>query len=571
MLAYVIVSGLRYLLFSLIREPSVIGDEIIYKGMAYSYYLSGDLFRFHLYPIYPNYLYQVVISVCFYLKGNPVVWIKLMNALLLNASIFPAYFLAKLYVSERKAVVISSLILILPFMNLGNQIMTESLFIFLLLVSVYLSVKMISDPALKDAVLNGIVFSLLFLTKLQGLMSLFLFLALSVVMIVWERKDPRAWKKRAWLTACSLMAFLSVTVLMNWIFLAKAEILYFWGKPSVYTKGAFSSSFFMTAYASLSFLGKSLSRESINLWLGHLAGVLPVYLLPLAVMAFGLIQFLKERKDRAFFFLSFGLGTFVLYFILGVKYSIEWSLFNRIHARYYLPVYPILLTAFACFAGQIAWTAKKRIALALLLILTIAITAYTYFPNYNRSFALGSVADNPDTTWIRFESSRPLTKGLIVASLLALTCLIVQVVWRRKAFLAPYCAFFIFVSIIANIGHIKALKKTDGWVSRQGHVELYQRLQALHQENKNILIIAPNIRLASYYVYWHPEARLIYRKLPEGGVIKKAMVPKQTDVVVLSGSYLLQEIASPRDKAYFDSSLQMTILVKKSAEGGGDH
>ena len=44
-LTYFLFTGIRFILFSLAQEPLIQADELIYKGMAYSFFETGDFYK----------------------------------------------------------------------------------------------------------------------------------------------------------------------------------------------------------------------------------------------------------------------------------------------------------------------------------------------------------------------------------------------------------------------------------------------------------------------------------------------------------------------------------------------
>lgn len=128
-----------YLFFFLLRyalalftstQPTIVIDEMLYYSIAKSIATKGELLYHAQSADYSYFLYPLILSPIYLLpQGVPYYrLIQLLNCLMMNAAIFPAYALAKeITGNEKKALLLSGLTALLPDFLLGQIVASESL------------------------------------------------------------------------------------------------------------------------------------------------------------------------------------------------------------------------------------------------------------------------------------------------------------------------------------------------------------------------------------------------------------------------------------------------------------
>ncbi|MEK6923578.1 MAG: glycosyltransferase family 39 protein [Nanoarchaeota archaeon] len=172
LIAFLILAGLKIISTFFIVSPTIFADEYFYSKMAQSYFnfrefsVHGDFFQ-----TYPP-IYSVLISAAYYFKDmtNVYTFIKIINAIVSSLIIFPAFFLAKELLNEKKALLVSILISVLP-MNLvfSGYVMAENLFYVLFLTASYFIYKSFKEDNLIYDAFAGIFIGLTILTRYLGL------------------------------------------------------------------------------------------------------------------------------------------------------------------------------------------------------------------------------------------------------------------------------------------------------------------------------------------------------------------------------------------------------------------
>lgn len=159
---------IKSILSFFIPAPSAFSDEYHYAKIARSFYhfLSFDI---HGIPIHQHWpLYSVLVSVSYVFKDMTLVYIfiKVINAILSSLIIFPAFLLAKEFFNEKKAILISILVSVLPgSFSFSPYILSENLFYPLALFSFYFVYKSFTKKEIHWDVLAGLFIGLSFLTK----------------------------------------------------------------------------------------------------------------------------------------------------------------------------------------------------------------------------------------------------------------------------------------------------------------------------------------------------------------------------------------------------------------------
>ncbi len=188
---YVALVLAKILMSSFIPMTNAFSDDYQYLKVARSFFFNQN-FQVHGVNVYqfPP-LYPILISISYIFKNSSYVYffIKLINALLSSLTIFPAYFMSKEILSEKNSKIATLIVALLPFnFSYTSYILSENLFYFIFLTSIYFLYKFYLYKNNKDMILTGIFIGLALLTRIQGVILLGVILFLFLLSLI--KKEP---------------------------------------------------------------------------------------------------------------------------------------------------------------------------------------------------------------------------------------------------------------------------------------------------------------------------------------------------------------------------------------------
>src|SRR3989344_895169 len=210
--AYLIIVIVKSILTYIIPAPSAFSDGYIYAKLARSFFLDQN-FVLHG-SIYNHYLplYSIVLSPAYLLGKMSLIYpaMKIINSIISSLIIFPAFYLAKEFISPNKAFYTSLLISFLP-SNLifSSYLLSENIFYFLFLLSIYLIYKSSTTNSLYYPVFAGMGVGLTYLAKINGIA---LFAVLGTLFLYNLIK-----KEKTYLRNIVLTGIIALLVISPWI------------------------------------------------------------------------------------------------------------------------------------------------------------------------------------------------------------------------------------------------------------------------------------------------------------------------------------------------------------------
>lgn len=194
--------GLR-LLSSLFQNPLHWPDSNAYHNLAVSILTSGIYANTHWAPIYPYFL-----AFLYSLFGVNIQIIIVIQSIIGSMTCFLLFLIGKNLFNVRIGILSAVLLAFYPFhVFLSGVILTEVIFIFLLLIWIYLAVK-VGDNIYLIAVISGILSGLLILTRPAAL------ILLPVMFFYLMIRQSLDWKKRT--IFISIMIALCLFSLLPW-------------------------------------------------------------------------------------------------------------------------------------------------------------------------------------------------------------------------------------------------------------------------------------------------------------------------------------------------------------------
>lgn len=451
---YLFAVLLRFSIY--IIMPYWSGDEYVYKSIAagiWHFGQSGHLTNSMIGNTVelPNLLYPYLISPAFVLGENFYTGVRLINAVVMNAAIFPCYLIARKYLNQKTALFAATISISIPFINIGAYAVTEVLFFPLFLFGMWVAIESIERKnSISWAIGFGLVSALLMNVRLTAMVML-----PAYIFSIWwlSIKDGQVLKfitRPYWI--CSVVSFLLFYISIKYALDGKAFADFgIYGSVAKQSAGPFSI----------------ISHDpfgTINLIAGHLTTLAIPYALPIALM---IITILPSRRqltlDRIFydflviaFIFSLSLFSLALIFTIGVS-PFDLGGLGRWHSRYYFYFYPLVIIAGVAFADRLRHLTSVnligiQVAAALLLLTNMY---FIKIHGISNSPWFGSIVDNMDVQWYR-------TTGKFYWIFIALTFGLVWLWHKRSIYFTKFAVCVILSwAVVANYGSIKYLNAAD--------------------------------------------------------------------------------------------------------------
>ncbi|MBN2546852.1 MAG: hypothetical protein JXB50_13715 [Spirochaetes bacterium] len=522
LISYFIFTIIRFIISLLIEEPTIMGDELAYKSMAYNFFWYKNFYKidYGFYINFPNYLYQLVISVSFFFKNNFYIIIKLINSLIMNLSIFPIYLLSKKFNNQKHSVFISIFSLLLPSYNYINFVMPDAFYFTMFLFAFYFTIEYFYNFNLKYSFSSGISLILLFFIKphaISFIISTFLILFI-IVLLNFKKKENL---KKIIIT---IPVFLS-TIIISFIILKTLnynKLNSLLGIYNIHTKNFFN-------------LKNIPFKDLLILILNHFSSFLYIYFLPCLISLIALINFIIQKKHKEIIFLSLLFLSAIIIFLMVFKFTINTYFLDethikRIHSRFYFIIYPLLILSFISFHKTLNFNFLQKIIILLTFIFISFY--YIYFTKHLNNFHWGYVADNIDLSWTFIFQ----LKFLIAVTVIYILALI-SYFFRNKIKLKLLIIFSIFFFLLLNFGQIYFLYNYHNKekLSYQP-LRCFIKSNILHKDS-NVLMIDSGYEKRMNINFW-----MIYNykgilEIPQNSLLNENIIPADVDYIILLDEY----------------------------------
>lgn len=470
---FIIIVAVKLIITAFVPSPTVFADEYLYSKMARSLFIDHNFMNnglpTHEYlPLYP-----IVISLAYIFQNSALVYffMKSINVVLSSLIIFPIFFLAKDFLTRKKALFISFLISIIPMsFSISNYVMAENLFYPLIAFSVYFLYKSLKSNKRIDWIVSGIFVGLTLITKTT---------ALAIVPIAFILFLFRKTKFTNILIHYIIVLIIALPWIIrnihhfgfNFITLLGGDTVKLATESALWIKGA----------------------TFLNIFILHLG-----FLLLASGIIFGIYYFLPYKKSTKLNNLYLIISIAAMFFVLGstlITYSIPSSydspffLFKgRILGRIMDSVLPfIILVGFINFnKREKAPSAKPFILSSVLLLFSSQLFVENLIPVNNQSltlFGLISLATRFITSGIR-DFSYILIPFLIFALILIIISLIVYSVQKNKKLTAIFVISFFILSSLGSFA-ITAYSSNNWYKNEQ--IQLGLEIDKLTDKNDIIL------------------------------------------------------------------------------------
>lgn len=526
---------LRFLLALLLVEPVVIPDELTYKSMAYGFYKWQNFFALSPEmtgaPTNIGYIfYQFVISPIFVFNGYFLIAGKWLNALVINAAIFPLYGILKNFVPQKEAALSAAIPLLLPSFGYASLLMAENIYIPLFAFFLFTIYKTCSGGSLHFSILSAVSLSLLLLTKPHALTLLVAvgfcggFLSL---FFIFQKKDKKLGRK----ILISLGIIFSLLVIFAAVFLllSKDSFPRIFGFASTVTQNIAKE--ITTIIGTGAFEPKSFIRMAIT----HLAGLSILLLLPLLVTVWAWIDSFKSGSINRLVFLTFGLFIFLEFFALVLLASIYFSpneSFVRLHGRFLSGIFFFFIISYAAFRKRIEWTKSRKITLGVLTLLTVLILIPARSLYFKFPAKLMLPIDYPEMCWLAF------LPPLVVTIVIVMFCLLtIRIMVQNNSRL--YFFYFIVLAIIANGAETQALLQTfqpQRLLTRPARVFV---AETIRNPDSRVAVFDREELYGNLTVFWIPYHYTKAKFNQKEDILRREDIPEDTDFVILFGEFIV--------------------------------
>jgi len=532
---YFVSVTIRFALSIMMEVPLIASDESNYKNMAYGFFKTGGFYSteqyFEIVDI-PNILYPWFISFCFYFKDNYYIAIKLLNSLVINLSVFPFYFIAKEFSGEKKALVSSIVILMLPAMNYVNFAMVESLYFTIYSFCFLFVYKSLTDVKSRYRIFAGFFLALLLLTKPNAVAFLLSFAVVTFLLLFYYRRSKTDFFRVLSASIHTVGFFFIAFAVMS--LLLKGNLTYDIGLYDQVVDRSLSETIF--------------SAPFMLMLLAHFSTFLNIYCLPFFISVWAFYHFYTEKDHSKLIFLLLGFSLFAMKLAMTFKFTLDISdaeNFKRLHARYYFMTFPFFIISFVCFCDRFRIVGLKKIILTVSLIAVLTANLFYFYPEYASHGLL--IVDNPDLAWFRVAGK----EGLLVLSILYVFIAIWYTKSTNRRYLT-YIPFLVIFCLLSNYGEVRSSLIADANNKSvfNRHIPFIQ--SRIKDMNSNVALIDSNWAYRLHTAFRLPYRYTIVHDLPGGSKITRNMIPVETEYLVLFDNYDLDSYFSSWRKSVDD-------------------
>lgn len=191
-----------------VPSPWILPDEIVYSELAKSI-AEGNRPSIRGIPVFGwGEVYPTLIAPAWVVFDDAVTAYHAalaINALVMSLAAVPAYFLARMFVSERASLVVALMSVLVPSMTYTGVVMTENAFYPAFLVTVLLIARAVREPTLGAQAWALLGLGLVALTRIQGLALVGSYLAAVLLYALTGRRGERGSYLRRFLPTAVLV------------------------------------------------------------------------------------------------------------------------------------------------------------------------------------------------------------------------------------------------------------------------------------------------------------------------------------------------------------------------------
>ena len=155
-----------------VSAPTMVPDEVVYSDLAKSIAAGGFPSVRGVHELGWGVVYQALIAPAWVVFDDPVQAYHaalIVNALLMSLAAVPAYFLARMFVSERASIVVAVATVLVPSMSYTGLVLTENACYPALVLALLLVARALRSASLANQAVALLALGLVSLTRIQGI------------------------------------------------------------------------------------------------------------------------------------------------------------------------------------------------------------------------------------------------------------------------------------------------------------------------------------------------------------------------------------------------------------------
>jgi len=322
-----------------VASPWILPDEVVYSELAKSI-AEGSRPSIRGVPAFGwGEIYPTVISPAWMLVEDPLRAYHValaINGLVMSLAAIPAYFLARMFVSQRSAILVAGMTVLVPSLSYTGAVMTENAFYPVFLSALLLMARSLRSPSLGNQALALGGFGLVAFTRIQGIALVAAYLA---AILLHALCGERAESKRV------LRRFVPTAVVVGMVSLAPALLSLARGEGALGWLGARSGTF------------DAFRPQEIPQWFVFLAGGLVLYVAVAPAIATAVVAVMglsRRAPARARLFAALAVPTLVamLGSVAVVSASLDVDGMENLNERYVFYVVPLLVLGLALWIEE---------------------------------------------------------------------------------------------------------------------------------------------------------------------------------------------------------------------------
>jgi hypothetical protein len=455
-------------------------------------------------------------------KDQFYIAIKLINSLLINTSLIPAYFLAGEFITHKKALLTSICVLLLPSFHFVSFVAVDGLNIPLFLFCFLFCYRSFTKGR-SNGLWAGVGVALLILNKPTAVAYVGGFsLASGVALLsLIFAKDRARLKTVLHALFFTIVSFVTSFVVLTW--LLKHDVSYRLGGYTAVVAAQSPHVSMLTIC------------EMTIAYIFVLSSVGYVFLF---VSVLGWLWLARTKDERRYDYavlLGLTYALALAYWAMVSKFTLDVSVgehFQRLHTRYLFMICPLFVVCFSVFVEKVSWT---KFNLSVLFISMVGVAGANLYHFYPTHVIHGlAVFDSPETGW-----AVPPGKFLPTISYFSIAGGFVMYLFRRHRSSVPYLAFFVPFVLVSNYGEIRNHLSYDAANAENADYRYFVQ-SVIRDRNTSVAVVDEWLGHRLWLAFWLPYNYTGTYDLPNGSVITRQMITAQTHYLVLFGDYQLQ-------------------------------
>ncbi len=481
------------------------GDEYVYKMIASGIWAGGGRSGIPLpdqiqhATNLPNMLYPYLIAPSFMIGDSFYTGMRLINALIVTAGLFPTYLIARRFLGERLSLLVAVAGIAVPGVFISAYAVTEVLYFPLYLWACWAGLRCLERPqSIAAPIFFGAWIGLMLNVRLNGITVLMAVLLTWGLVALRDRTLRQFLTRPTWLLApvASFLVFKLVTVSLS--------------APTTDGLGMYGNRLGGWQHTIMSDL-----RGAAALLLGHLTILAIPFSLALAAGVGALLPWRNQRnpaqvRTATLYLLVATAGAIgmAIVFTIGISPSDLGGL-GRWHSRYYFASFPLLLVLLFLPRPQreqsaLAWYGYWSVLLAVvgaaaLFVMVLKLNASPWF---------GATVDSMEAQWYRF------TRWWLVGfALVVLAIAVAREGWLRRTLQLGLLATWLMV---ANAGTWRELSHSPGAFDARCGALAHEMVA---HDPGGIAVVASGRRELVDNAFFLPYLPVAMRVLPDGGEV----------------------------------------------------